>query len=126
MLDRRKTYVIDIEDRDRKGLNLRDNGEDVPALAIKAFIDESDGGPSLFYWDIGAERGHLLPGKVKKNLPDGIVFRAKELNWDIKLTELTMEQFESRIRPSLMPEVSAMLNDLDDVYTWYRQRVGIN
>jgi len=125
MLDRRKPYVVDIEDRTRK-LNLRDNEETVPTIAIKAFIDNDDGEISLFYFDLGAERGHLLPGKVKKNLADGIVFRAKELNWDITLTELTMEQFEARIRPSLRTEVSEMLNDLDDVYVWYRQQASIN
>ena len=105
---------------------MRDNGIDLPAIAIKSMIDEVDGKTCLTYWDIGAERGHLLPGKVKKNLPDGIIFHAKELNWDITLKELTMEQFETRIRSNLQPEVSNMLNDLDDVYVWYRQMVGIN
>ena len=130
MLDRRKPYVIDIEDR-KKELNLRDNPRNAPAIAIESRIgmwDDGDGEEklSLFYYDIGAERGHVLPGKVIKNLKDGIVFRAKELNWDITLRELTMEQFDTRIRPRLRPEVSEMLNDLDDVYVWYRQMVGIN
>ena len=126
MLDKRKPYVISVEDR-TKALNMRDDNESgLPAMAIKAMLDKANGKTYLLYWDIGAERGHMLPGKGKKDLPDGIVFRAKELNWDITLKELTMEQFETRIRSHLLPEVSNMLNDLDDVYTWYRQMVDIN
>ena len=130
MLDRRKPYVIDIEDR-TKALNMRDNGVDVPAIAIKCSVEIWDNGDgkeklSLFYYDIGCERGHILQGKVLKDLKNGIVFHAKELNWVFTLTELTMEQFEARIRPTLPQEVSEMLNDLDDVYVWYRQQVGIN
>ena len=129
MLDRRKPYVIDIEDR-TKALNMRDNPRDVPSIAIKSSVgmwDDGDGKEklSLFYYDIGAERGHVLPGKVVKDLPNGIVFYVPHLKWQFTLTELTMEQFETRIRPTLPEVISAMLNDLDDVYVWYRQKVGI-
>lgn len=130
MLDERKPYVIDITDKSGK-LNLRDRGRGTPAIAIKCKTDKqerSDGKKHLclFYYDIGCERGHILPGKVVKDLRNGIIFHARELNWDIKLTELTIEQFDERVRPRLQPEVSEMLNDLDDVYIWYRQMVGIN
>lgn len=130
MLDKRKPYVIDIEDRSRK-LDMRDDGESVPSIAIRSSIEMWNDGhgeekPSLFYYSIGEERGHKLQGKVVKDLPNGIVFYVPHLKWQFTLTELTMEQFEKRIRPHLDEYVSAMLNDLDDVYTWYRQMVGIN
>ena len=130
MLDYRKPYVIDIEDR-RKELNMRDDERNVPSIAIGSSIEKWDDGdgkekPSLFYYDIGCERGHKLQGKIMKDLPNGIVFYVPRLKWQFTLTELTMEQFEKRIRPLLDENVSAMLNDLDDVYTWYRQMVGIN
>lgn len=129
MLDRRKPYVVDIKDRTGE-LNMRDSGRGIPVIAIKSVItmwDYGDGKekPSLAYYDLGAERGHVLQGRTIKDLPNGIVFYAKDLNWDFTLTELTMEQFEARVRPSLPHEVSEMLNDLDDVYVWYRQLAGI-
>lgn len=128
MLDRRKPYVIDITDRS-KALKMNDTGEGLPAIAIKCEVIEAiDGekGVALAYYDIGCERGHILNGRIVKDLRNGVVFRAKRQNMDIKLTELTMEQFNARIRPSLQPEISEMLNDLDDVYVWYRQLVGMN
>lgn len=128
MLDRRKPYIIDITDRS-KALNMRDSGEGLPAIAIRCeIVDAIDGekGVALSYCDIGCERGHIMNGKIVKDLRNGIVFRAKQQNMDIKLTELTMEQFNARVRPSLQPEVSEMLNDLDDVYVWYRQMVGMS
>ena len=118
MLDRRKTYKVTIHDNRRKGLS------DLTEYAIKAEIVADEGRLQLGYWNF--ERGHLLDGKVKRNLKNGIVFQATELNWTLTLTELTMEEFETEIRPRLRPEVSEMLNDLDDVYVWCRQQAGIN
>lgn len=118
MLDRRKTYKVVIHDNRRKG--RRDTTE----YAIKAEIVNDEGHPQLGYWNF--ERGHLIDGKVTKDLRNGIVFKATELNWTFTLTELTMEEFEAEIRPRLQPEVSEMLNDLDDVYVWCRQQAGIN
>ena len=130
MLDRRKPYVIDIDNKAGE-LNMRDDGESLPCIAILCSIEMYDDGggkekPSLFYYSVGDERGHKLQGKTVKDLPNGIVFYVPRLKWQFTLTELTMEQFEKRIRPHLDENVSAMLNDLDDVYTWYRQIVGIN
>ena len=118
MLDRRKTYKVVIHDNRRNGLS------DTTEYAIKAEIVTDEGITQLGYWNF--ERGHLLDGRVKKELRNGIVFKATALNWTLTLTELTMEEFETEIRPRLAPEVSAMLNDLDDVYTWCRQQAGIN
>ena len=118
MLDRRKTYKVTIHDNNRRGLS------DLTEYAIKAEIVNDEGHPQLSYWNF--ERGHLIDGKVKKDMRNGVVFRATELNWMLTLTELTMEEFEAEIRPRLQPEVSEMLNDLDDVYVWCRQQAGIN
>ena len=130
MIDYRKPYIISIIDR-TKQLDLTDDGIGVPAIAIKcAFVNFREGDAkekrSLSYFDIGCQHVHLFQGKVVKDMPNGIVFRAKERNYDIWLTELTMEQFDTRIRRVLPAEVSEMLNDLDDVYVWYRQMVGIS
>ena len=76
-------------------------------------------------WYSNFERGHSPEGKVIKDLPNGIIFKATDAKCTIKLTELTMEEFEKYIRPNLLPEVSEMLNDPDDVYTWCRQQEGI-
>lgn len=118
MLDRRKTYKVTIHDNHRGGLS------EMTEYAIKAEITTEGGNTQLTYWNF--ERGHLLDGKVKKELRNGIVFKATGLNWTLTLTELTMEEFEAEIRPRLRPEVSEMLNDLDDVYVWCRQQAGIN
>lgn len=123
-LDRRKPYVMLIKEQ---GVKQPFGGDPrtLPMIAIDAKLDTVDGEKCLFYYDIGCERGHLLPGKVKKKLKNGIIFHAKDLKWDITLTELTMEEFNQRVRPHLQPEDSKMLNDLDDVYVWYRQQVGM-
>lgn len=118
MLDRRKTYKVTMHDHERNGLT------DGYEYAIRAEIRKEDGHTVLWYYNF--ERGHSPRGKVVKDLPNGIIFKATELNWTFTLTELTMEEFEAEIRPRLQPEVSAMLNDLDDVYTWCRQLAGIN
>lgn len=118
MLDRRKTYKVTIHDNNKNGLT------DGTEYAIRAEIRKENGHAVLWYYNF--ERGHSPQGRVVKELKNGIVFKATELNWTFTLTELTMEEFEAELRPELKPEVSAMLNDLDDVYTWFRQLAGIN
>ena len=66
MLDRRKTYKVVIHDNRRNGLS------DMTEYAIKAEIVTDEGHTQLGYWNF--ERGHLLDGKVKKELRNGIVF----------------------------------------------------
>jgi hypothetical protein len=122
-LDSRKPYVLLIKEKGAKE-PFGGNPNTLPMIAIKAKLDTVDGEKCLFYYDIGCQRGHLLPGKVKKHLPNGIVFRMNNSPyWEFTMKELSMEEFEQRVRPTLNPITSEMLHDLDDVYTWYRQMV---
>ena len=122
-LDRRKPYVLVIKaPEDKKPFG--NDPELLPMIGIDAHILKEGRETSLFYFDIGCSRGHLLPGKIKKHLPNGIVFQMREHpKWQFTMTELTMEEFEQRVRPHLEPVDSEMLHDLDDVSTWYRQMV---
>lgn len=123
MLDMRKPYILTLHDRDNK---LKFNNEfGIPTIAIKVRVGSCDDDKRihLFYYDIGSERGHLLPGNIVKELENGIVFDADEPKWRFTLTELTYDDFNRRIRPTLDERLSAMLNDLDDVYVWYRKFV---
>jgi hypothetical protein len=121
MLDMRKPYVINIKDREKK-LNF-DNGEGLPSIAIKARVGrwEEEKGLHLFFYDIGCERGHVIQGKIAKDMKNGIVFDAKNPKWRFTLTELTYDEFNERIRPTLDEHLAQYLNDLDDVYVWYRK-----
>jgi hypothetical protein len=60
-----------------------------------------------------------------RDLPNGIVFEATDLNWTMVLTKLTLEGFEVEIKLNLLPCVSQMLNDLHDVCIWCRQQEGM-
>ena len=72
---------------------------------------------SLFYFDIGCSRGHLLPAN-QESTENGVVLQnAAGNNHD----ELTMENSSSA--SARLTGGSEMLHDLDDVYTWYRQMV---
>lgn len=121
-LDRRKPYVVTMTIYPGKTVFGNDSTRP-PMVGIDAHILKEGRETSLFYFDIGCSRGHLLSGKIKKELKNGITFYAKNASRDITLTELTMEEFEQRVRPHLEPVDSEMLHDLDDVYTWYRQMV---
>jgi hypothetical protein len=121
-LDRRKPYVVTMTIYPGKTV-LGNDAARLPMVGIDAHILKEGRETSLFYFDIGCSRGHLLSGKIKKELKNGITFYAKNASRDITLTELTMEEFEQRVRPHLEPVDSEMLHDLDDVYTWYRQMV---
>ena len=109
MLDPRTPYICRIVD---------DYGEGIDS-AINAQINE-DG--LLCYQNL--IRGHMLNGKVKKELPNGIVFETENLG-TFTLTPITMEQFDRYERPSLDDYESGKLQTLDDVYFWYRRQVGI-
>lgn len=122
-LDMRKPYVMVIKVPNNNELFGDDPGL-LPIIGIKSQILKEGRETSLCYFDIGCDRGHILPGKIKKHLPNGIVFQMREHpKWQFTMTELTMEEFEQRVRPTLNPITSEMLHDLDDVYTWYRQMV---
>ena len=43
-----------------------------------------------------------------------------------KLTEMTMVDFNRRVRPSLDDYLSSKLQTINDVYMWYRKMVGIS
>lgn len=72
----------------------------------------------LCYYDFN--RGHMLDGRVVKHLKDGIVFKSKALGV-LTFTPLTLKEFNEQIRPTLDPHLSSLLNDIDDVYVWYRK-----
>ena len=127
MLDQRKPYILTTKGNgDGKWFG---DGDDLPMVAIKCRIDyDDDGEPGLhlFYYDIGCERGHILPGKVIKEMKNGVVFRWEPDKGEpelFKLTEMTYDDFNRRIRPSLSEYVSRHIHDLDDVQVFYRRMV---
>ena len=112
-MDFRKTYKVTITDEDGTGMEY----------AIRTELFEDGKWQRLRYYNF--EREHLFWGKVKKQLKNGFVFKDKR-GWIFTFTELTMEEFNTEIRPRLDERTSAMINDLDDVYTWCRHLAGIN
>lgn len=112
MLDKRTIYTVRLE------------GESAfMELAIGLCMDEGQ----LCYYNF--ERVHMLDGRKVKDLPNGIVFKLKSnpfgRNNTLVFKPLTMDEFEERIRPQLPEELSVMLQDIDDVYFWYRKQAGI-
>jgi len=133
VLDFRKPYVLLTKKSKEKSWFGDD--DNLPAIAIKCICEkgrkeygENPRKMYLQYYDIGCERGHRLEGKVVKDLPNGIVFEWANRSGmfdTFKLTELTMEEFERRVRPTLDEYQSKCINDLDDAYVFYRRMVGI-
>ena len=122
MLDPRKPYILTI--KDDRGITTGD-GDHLPIVAIKCKVDTWDGrpGPHLYYYDIGCERGHILPGKVIKEAKKGVVFHCTSLNWVFTLTEMTYDDFNQRVRPDMSEYISRHIHDLDDVQVFYRMMV---
>lgn len=114
MIDYRKTYTVKIEDEQGEGKEY--------AIRTELFKDGRHDVVRYFNF----EREHTIFGRVKKQLKDGLIIQSSEIKKRFTFTELTMEEFEAEIRPRLRPEVSEMLNDLDDVYSWCRHQAGIN
>lgn len=133
MLDFRKPYVL-MTKKSRERV-WRGDDENLPAIAIKCVCEhgrkedgENPRKTYLQYYDLGCERGHRLEGRVIKDLPNGIVFEWENHNGmfdTFKLTELTMDEFERRVRPTLDEYESDCIHDLDDVYVFYRRMVGL-
>lgn len=63
MLDMRKPYLLSIKDRTHE-LNFFEDPRSLPSIAIKAKVDTwgVEKGLNLFCYDVGCERGHVLPG----------------------------------------------------------------
>ena len=130
MLDFRKPYVLMTKSSEDKSWFGDD--DNLPMIAIKCLCEhgreeyhENPRRTYLQYWDIGCERGHRLEGRIKKRLPNGIIFEWSGHHKSFKLTELTMEEFERRVRPSLDEYESNCIHDLDDVHVFYRRMVGL-
>ncbi len=130
MLDFRKPYVLMTKEPKEKSWFGDD--DNLPMIAIKCICERGRKEYSehtrkmyLQYYDIGCERGHRLEGKVAKELPNGIIFKWAGHDQLFKLTEMTMDEFERRVRPTLDEYQSRYINDLDDVYVWYRKQAGI-
>lgn len=107
MLDPRTPYI------------MRHKGEDqIMSVAIgMCFKDRC-----LCYNDF--DRGHMLKGRIVKHLKNGIVF--KHHIGTLVFTPMTLEEFDLEFRPYLPEEVSQSLQDLDDVYVWYRKQVNMS
>jgi hypothetical protein len=114
VIDYRKTYTVKIEDEQGEGKEY----------AIRTELSKDGKKDVVRYFNF--EREHTIFGRVKKQLLNGLIIQSSEMKSRFTFTELTMEEFEAEIRPRLTPEVSEMLNDLDDVYTWCRHQAGIN
>ncbi len=114
MIDYRKTYKVKIEDEQGEGKEY----------AIRTELSKEGKDDVVKYFNF--ERWHTIRGKIKKQHRNGLIIRSNEMKSTFTFSELTMIEFEDEIRPRLQPEVSEMLNDLDDVYTWCRHLAGIN
>ena len=125
MLDRRKPYVLRIRfDKQYRELE-KVREQDPPVLAINAGIVREGRGWALEYLDLGSERGHIIKGKITKDMKNGVVFESPECDATFSFTELTYEEFDRRIRPHLSEWESHLLNDLDDVQVYYRKIAGM-
>ncbi|MEG1514835.1 MAG: hypothetical protein RSD95_08135 [Clostridia bacterium] len=114
-LDPRVPYAMRIKGKDH-----------ISSVVIGMCADDEE---RLCYYD---GRGHMLDGKIIKTVKDGgIVFRMNSKvfagrNGDTLIfTPLTMTEFDEQLRPNLDEHLSQYLNDLDDVYVWYRKQAGI-
>lgn len=116
MLDFRKVYRVDIHPK-RRTLS------DFTEIAVKAELVKNGLRTQLGYYNL--ERGHLIDGRVLKNKKDGIVFYAARLDWILTMHELTMDDFDKLVRPNIPDELSVALQDIDDVFFWYRREAGI-
>ena len=77
----------------------------------------------LCYYDY--ERGHMLRGKIEKNLKSGIVFKTNAFDKALVFEPLTLETFDRELRHTLPEEVSELLHSIDDVCVWYRKQAGM-
>lgn len=113
MLDPRTVYT------------MRRKGEkQIAELAIQMHVDRG----LLCYYNFN--RGHALRGEITKEYRGGGVefdFRHGEAeNVILQFRPLTYDEFNAEIRPNLSEWESRLLNDLDDVYTYYRRIAGIS
>lgn len=129
MLDRRKPYVLRIRDAELSDKEYKKAAElweqDPPVLAINVSLARAGRGYALKYLELGSGRGHVFYGRVVKEMKNGIMFEGAEYKATFALTELTYEEFERRIRPRLSEWERRLLNDLDDVQTYYRRIAGM-
>ncbi len=107
MLDKRTPYTFRIKD-----LGTTD-------IVMLAQIDDQD---RLCFTTI--ERGHMLTGRVKKDSKRKFVFESDTVG-TVTLSPLTFNEFNDLVRPSIGEYLRKHLNDLDDVYSWYRHLAGI-
>lgn len=104
---------------------MRHKGEQrILSIAIDICIS-NDG--KLCYFN--GERGHALKGKLHKKHRNG-GFEWKYIHTGgnseiLKFDQMTMDDFDAQLRPLCTDELSAKLQDLDDVYIWYRKLAGI-
>ena len=110
MLDQRTVYTVKRQDWKPDGFNFD--------LAIQTCLQRG----RLCYFNF--DRGHMLDGKVVKELDNGIVFDSSTLGI-ITLSPLTLREFNAYIRPSLDPYVRQYIHDIDDVNVWYRKLAGM-
>lgn len=107
MLDPRTPYCLRWEKSD----NL--------SVVIAACIDAEN---RLCYYDY--ERGHMMDGKVKEELPSGIIFESIFFGL-MTLTPLTLEEFDEHFRPWMDEYLSGLLEDMGDISFWYHREAGI-
>lgn len=107
MLDPRVPYALRWEDAD------------YITVVLMACIDKEN---RLCYYDF--ERGHMIDGKVRQELPSGIIFESSSFGL-MTLTPLTLEEFDKHIRPWLDEYESGKLLDMGDIAFWYRRQAGI-
>lgn len=107
MLDTRTPYTMRIK------------GSKAVDIVVAACFDEEN---RLCYYDL--ERGHMLDGKTKKELPSGIVFESVTMG-EVTLKPLTLKEFDELVRPWLDEYESSKLQTLNDIYFWYRRQAGI-
>ena len=113
-MDYRKTYRVAIDD----------GAGTMTDFAIRTELLKDGKREYIRYYNF--EREHVFYGRLKKQTKDGFVFKTAENGWTLTFAELTLQDFNDNIRPNLPQEVSEMLVDLDDVYTWLRQQAKIN
>lgn len=121
---RRGEYFEAFEDVDPRIPHvIRQKGQQNVSMAIDICISK-DG--RLCYYD--GERGHMLDGKLHKKRRSGFEWKyihqggSSEI---LRFDRMTMDDFDAHLRQFCTDELSAKLQDLDDVCIWYRRLAGI-
>lgn len=112
----------------KKAYYYRQTGEPkYSGLALDVHLHQRQGEDWKELWFDDTVRGHMIPGEVVRETPDGFVFRSdgyKPGEWVFQ--ELTIETFRRWIykRVGAGEIIAAKIRTTADLHEWYRKNYG--